>query len=289
MIECMNMALNAAVEGGADIALLGGQRQRYGYFGFEPGGIVNSFFITETNLRHHFGKGTKSGWLAREITDVNADSQTVDEIIALNTSLPFYPVRPKANYVDIMRTWNKKLYAAFDGEEFKGYFVTSKHSSVNEFMPVNNDDAARLLLCCFETAELKSCNIRVPLFNRPLAQRLVTLCEDYSLDCLMKVSIFNYQNIIEGFLKVKAQTVSLPDGSLTLLIHGCVGDERLCVTVKDNAVTVEKTTKKPDIELTHNQAIRFVCAPFSSERDCAAPFIREWFPVPFFCYSCDDV
>lgn len=40
MIDCMNMALSDMVKDGVDYSILGGQRQRYNYFGFDYIGVL---------------------------------------------------------------------------------------------------------------------------------------------------------------------------------------------------------------------------------------------------------
>ena len=47
MKDCMNMAMRDAVEQGLDFAVLGGRRQRYSYFGFEPAGLCAKFTLED--------------------------------------------------------------------------------------------------------------------------------------------------------------------------------------------------------------------------------------------------
>ena len=52
MKKLMAMAHEYARENGYDLLSLGGQRQRYEYFGYASGGTVRNFTITSTNIRH---------------------------------------------------------------------------------------------------------------------------------------------------------------------------------------------------------------------------------------------
>lgn len=53
MKQLMTNALAEMHEEKADFAVLGGQKQRYEYFGFTPSGTHLNFTLTATNLRHH--------------------------------------------------------------------------------------------------------------------------------------------------------------------------------------------------------------------------------------------
>ena len=55
MKHCMALALDAARERGYDLLVLGGQRQRYQYFGFEQGGMSLRFAVNQRNIRHALG------------------------------------------------------------------------------------------------------------------------------------------------------------------------------------------------------------------------------------------
>ena len=48
----MNMAIADMQKAGYDYSLLDGQRQRYGYFGYEPANYRYRFLIDSTNIRH---------------------------------------------------------------------------------------------------------------------------------------------------------------------------------------------------------------------------------------------
>ena len=52
MKALMKMAIEGAAADGADLMMLGGQRQRYEYFGFTPGGVEIRYTVDQANLRH---------------------------------------------------------------------------------------------------------------------------------------------------------------------------------------------------------------------------------------------
>ena len=69
MKKLMSNVICDAKAHGLDMLILGGQRQRYGYFGFEPAGLKYSFRVTKTNLRHALNDLDASAFTLRPMTE----------------------------------------------------------------------------------------------------------------------------------------------------------------------------------------------------------------------------
>ncbi|HBP38977.1 MAG TPA: hypothetical protein DD640_09625, partial [Clostridiales bacterium] len=54
MKQLMNTALAEMKAGGFALSVLGGQRQRYGYYGYEKAGSSLHFDLSKTNIRHFY-------------------------------------------------------------------------------------------------------------------------------------------------------------------------------------------------------------------------------------------
>ena len=83
----------------------------------------------------------------------------------------------------------------------------------------------------------------------------------------------------------------MPDGELTILIHGFAGDEALRVAVKDGVHTVTPISNNVfiDLELEHLHAIELLFSPVSAIREKQSILIKSWFPLPVCMYSADGV
>lgn len=291
MIDLMNMAIDIMKDENYDYSLLGGQRQRYGFFGYEPIGSEYRFYIDTGNIRRILGAMPKSAYTAREVTE--ADTEIIKKIKALNESLPFCTDRSEESYVDILKSWNNIPYAVFDGDEFKGYFVIGNRGGrhISEMRAVNIDDTLNLIVCAMETAKSEEATLNVPLFDTELCDYMNKNCGGVSMGTPEMINIFNFGRFIEAFLSVKASVTKLCPGTLKLLIHGVKRDEQLAITVdENNAVSVEETNEAPDIELSHSEAIHFVGGLYSKERaTMQQAFAQSWFPLPFFSYGLDNV
>lgn len=291
MIDLMNHAIDIMKNEDYDYSLLGGQRQRYAFFGYEPVGVEYRFLIDTGNIRRILGEMPKSVYTARAVTE--ADTEIIKKIKALNESLPFYTDRSEESYVDILKSWNNIPYAAFEGEEFRGYFVVNKRggSHIAEMRAVNIDDTLKLIVCAMEIAKSENAMLNVPLFDTELCAYMTKYCGGWSIGTPEMINIFNFGRFIEAFLSVKASVTKLCPGTLKLLIHGIKRDERIAITVDgDNNVTVAETNEEADIELSHSEAIHFVGGLYSKKRaQIQQSFAQSWFPLPFFSYSQDNV
>ena len=88
MIELMNDSIEIMKNEDYDYSLLGGQRQRYGFFGYDPIGSEYRFLINQGNIRRIIGEERKSKFTARQI--MPEETELLAKIKALHESLPFY-------------------------------------------------------------------------------------------------------------------------------------------------------------------------------------------------------
>ena len=290
MIDLMNMSLDIMKSENYDYSLLGGQRQRYGFFGYDPTGSEYRFLIDRGNIRRILGNGAKSTFTAREITP--EDSDIIAKIKALHESLPFYTIRNTEDYVDILKSWKCIPYAVFEGNEFKGYFSVSENGShIFEARTVDINDMLNLIICVLDLKGADGTGINVPPFDTELCDFMAKNCGGLSIGTPEMINIFNFGRFIDAFLAVKASRMKLCEGELTLLIHGMKRDERITVAVdKENNVSVTETDKQADIELGHREAINFIAGLYSKDRvEMQNAYAQSWFPVDFFSYSLDNV
>ncbi len=287
MKECMNMCLDVMKNDGTDYSLLGGQRQRYGYFGYEPAGTGYSFGIDKTNIRHTCGADYKGSFTSKKLEA--QDREILEKINALYGKSAFHIERDIDSLFDILHSWDTTPYAAFKGEEFKGYFSLGNDGGIAEFKPLCADDIIDLALCVMDITGKDSVWFGVPQGETGICEKAMRICSRCEMSHCEMLNIFNFGNFIEGFLKVKASRMQLCDGELVLLIHGIKRDEKLLISVKDNSVSVAETDKAPDAELEHKEAIRMTASIYSEARLKLPAFAQTWFPVDFYSHSLDNV
>lgn len=287
MKDCMNMCLEEMIKDDTDYSLLGGHRQRYAYFGYEQCGPEYDFDINMRNIRHILGKDAKTTFTSREIKP--EDTELLAKTIELYNRAPYTIDRNPDNIYDILASWRSIPYAAFEGDEFKGYFVLRKFGGIQEICPVNVEDTLNLIMCIMETMNKDSVSFSVPMYNPEMCAYMTKYCDGWDMSHSEMINILNYGKFIEAFLAVKANTVKLCSGSIVILIHGYKKDERIEITVDGTDVKVCETDKEADVEVEHIEAIRLVASLFSESRLSLPAFAQNWFPVYFSTNSQDNV
>lgn len=287
MIDCLNRAIEDIRSSGADYSVLGGDRQRYGYFGYEPAGLSCNFTIDKRALGHLIGKDASPKYTARKVE--KNDTDILDKISSLYEKLPFHFIREKDRLYDILCSWRAAPYAVFDGDEFKGYFIAQKFGSIQEIRPVDISDMYELIMLAMQVTEKDSISFSVAAYDVELCEFMSQVFGGCSTCHSEMISIMNYRNFTEAFLAVKAGRMPLCNGSVVMLIHGDNGDEKFELSVCDGSVSAEFTDKQPDIELEHREAVRLIAAQYSARRSELPAFAQSWFPVDFHCYAQDNV
>ncbi len=287
MKDAMIASLQDMIRDGIVLSTLGGRRQRYLYFGYDKAGSTFNFHISRDNLRHVFGD-LSAPYTVREVTDP-ADP-IIDSILALNGASPVDPLRPRDRYLDIANSWKARLLVILDGERFVGYCISVGDSTVTEIHVVSDDEFMPAIRSIFA---LKGDGFSVNLSAHQISYRrdLSPIAEGMSLGPSMHFNILNYKAAVDAFLALKLTYEALPEGAVSLLIHGYAGDERIRVSVKGGEGSVESidAAAPVDYELTHPEAISFLFSPFSPLREAAGDLCKLWFPLPICMFHADEV
>lgn len=285
---CMLLALDEMKQNMTDFSVLGGARQRYEHFSYEPGGMQTMFSYRKCNVIRTLGADRKSKFTIKELEA--ADTKYIKEIFDIYHSRPFHMERPEEAMFDILHSWNTVPYVALENGEVKGWFAYyNDRQGLHEFFYKNEEDIEDMVLLALENSGLEAIKIPVAPFDKPLYNYLALHCENYDLGHAEQFTIFSFENVIRAFLKLKATYMNLPDGELKVFIQGEKLPEQLKITVKDNNVTVEETDEKPDIILKHLEAMRFFTSHYSEKRHEAPAVCNAWFPLPMYGYGLDNV
>ena len=285
---CMALAMDEIKQNMADIALLGGARQRYAHHGFEHGGARYEFIYCKENVTRKFHFDKKSAFTARLIE--KSDIEILEKITETYNSRSFKAERTAENMYDVLKTWNAKPYVVSDGQTFKGWFVLNKESDcIFEFGFENKDDIEEIVILALETCGKNSIKFIAAPFETEICKYLGLNCEHYNVTHSEMYNIMCYENVIRAFLKYKATYSKLADGECVLLIEGCKLPEQIKITVKDNNVTVCETDEKPDLALKHLDAMRLVSSLYSDRRNELPSECASWFPLPLYVAPSDTV
>lgn len=286
MIELMNAAIEMMKEKDYDYSILGGQRQRYEYFGYAPAGNGINFTINIGNISRLRNGNTETSFTAKELNE--ADTAEIKAIAAINDAMPFHAIRKEEEMIDILRSWKCTPYAVYDGGEFKGYFAFC-NTHVSEIKAVKTDDLTDIILCAMKVMGTESVSFTAPVFDTAVCSYMSKICCGMHTCHVEQVNILNFSKFVEAFLAVKAERLNLGTGTLNVLIRGYKRDENLSITVNGKNVTVTETDAEPDFELEHLEAVAFFAGQYSEKRLELPAFAQNWFPVDFFACQQDNV
>ncbi|MBP5159399.1 MAG: GNAT family N-acetyltransferase [Lachnospiraceae bacterium] len=291
MKECMNLALDDMKKKGVDFAALGGRRQRYSYFGFEPAGVCGAFNLQKHNLVHVYGSvNSDTGFKAKKLTA--DDKAELDRIKALSQSRDYYPVRDTASYFDILSSWCAEVYSVSDaGGSFAGYFVYGGDAGNANVMEIDCTDPAKassVLRACFEAIGADEINLDVPPFNVTFFELLSDISEGVTLSNTERFYVLNFEKVVRATLELKARYTKLADGELSLEIDGRAGQEKIRISVSDNAVSVRAYDGECDLKLSHRQATGVLFSLAVPEKKLLPGFAAGWFPLPLNTLGADN-
>lgn len=181
MKRLMHLADDDMRISGFDYAELGGQRQRYNYFGFTQGACHYEARVTSTNTRHVLN-GRECAFIAKK--------------------------RPhEGGWIDV--------FDLLDEEGDVAGRVSARMAVVDDLSLL--PDACEAF---FRASGEKEMNLTAALHETDRIRALQGLCEQMSLTTGMLYKVFNYKKYIRAALTKKAEHARLEEGEMKLEIDG---------------------------------------------------------------------
>lgn len=281
MIKMMEMQAEHAKETGIDIMMLGGQRQRYEYYGYSPVGCEYVYRVNAANVRHALKTVDASAISWKRFAD--ASEAEIDDAYRLYQQQPITGVRSREDFTLILRTWRTEPYLLLREAELVGYMVVSGTDSVSELIISDASLVPALVKGWFAANELKRMSFTVPAIDTALNRVLATFAEGYQMANCTQARIVNLANVLRACLTLKMRTGALSDGEIILQMDD---EAPVLARVKDGKLTVQETDAVPDLHLPRLEMQQLL---FASNR-FAAPDVScpvDWFPLPLFLYGAD--
>ena len=289
----MDCAMDAMKAAGCDIGELGGQRQRYQFWGFERGGIAASASFSEKNLRHAFGENElAAGWRAGAVTPEDKDA--IAQVQAMIEAAPLHYKHDPAVFYDHLCSWNELPHAVWKDGAVEAFFTLSRDRKyLNQFVlrdEANLEMALRAAYAAMPEGEKfgRRIGMSIPMWRTGLLRLAEEVAEDCEPDDTGMYTILNWEKALGALMKLQALCKPLPDGGICVHIQGWAGEESLCISVKEGVPCVAKCDCAPEKTLTHLEAIRYFLAPYTTLR--AGDVLAQcWFPLPLGFMGIDTV
>lgn len=287
MQDCMQQAMNRLIERNADYSVLGGQRQRYGYFSFAPAGFEHSFTFNAQNLKHVYGADYGAELTAVKVEE--SDTQSIEFIKSLYASNPDKFIRPEAKYYDYLVSWRQVPYVFKDGNTPVGYCIyTYDMCNITEIKAVDDNSFRKLLAAAFITSSQKEIRLEIPAYEKEYLEYLSQVTEGHSICHSSSLTVLNWKKFIKAYFELKASYTNVCDGKMSFLIHGYKKDESFTICVEDGKVSFTDDVESP-LELTHHEATALFFSLYSVKTSDMSPGVASWFPLHWYIHPADKV
>ena len=284
MQRLMRHCLSIMPEQGYDLSYLGGQRQRYAYFGYEKCGVDVVFRLTRTNVQHCFRD--RSGICFEAIDDKQVDR--IAAIRALHDAQPVRAERPQANFYNTLLSWSCRPYRAFDGDDMVGYVVSDKPGgAVGEMLGRDDDTTLEIARAWVEQGPDGGGEMRLGPLAGGILHRLGNICERMSVSYSANWQVFDWVAVLEALLRARVASSALMPGRVALEILG-VGTLAISVegdsTASEQNVVCELVDEVPMLTCDSKLAHRLLFGPLPPSQVMGLPkeatALEAWCPLP---------
>ncbi|MDR0474768.1 MAG: GNAT family N-acetyltransferase [Treponema sp.] len=277
MKALMKTALDDMKKDGIVFSCLGGQRQRYEYFGFAPAGSSYNFTCNKANITHTLGRDWKSGLLLEKVKA--EDTALLDGIQALHGSKSLRMRRSRNKLFEILSSWKAEIYAVKEGSRIEGYFIFNGNDHISEIV-LNNysllietiglfqrntwHDSIRVTTGPHETEKIKALSRFAEYYNQSNSYQFAVLDYVKFADALIKHKA--------GLEKIKEGSVK--EGSFVLQIEDKTQgrSSRLRLFANKEGAGAEETNEEPALTINSLEACAFLLSPVAAQ---TGPAIRE--------------
>lgn len=280
MKKLMQMQIERARLEGMDLLALGGQRQRYEYYGFTPCGCTCSYTVTARNIRHAMADVDASEYSFRKLA---ADDPAIERLFDLYDQQTVSGARTLENFYATLCSYHNLPWVILRKDEPAGYLIASENEEKIVELVMDEPSAFRAIVKGFLQEQKKSgVEILAAPFDLALNRSLAPVCEKYgaivSNNRMMRC--MNPERVIGAFMKLKQTCCQLSDGVLCL---GIADMATIRIEVRNGCVIIEKTGEQPDLTLSLMEAEQLI---FNYNRYAVAELPlrvhRDWFPLPFY-------
>lgn len=290
MRQLMEQAIREMEEEGTDLSALGGQRQRYQYYGYDRCGLTYSYTLTARNLRH--SRYPVPDWRFEPIRE--EDISLLEQAQRLYEEQPLHASRGGADdFYRFLISRHDLPYACLDREgRMVGYLtVDASRKGAAELVADSQEHGVDLMAAWIASNGLDQLTRPVHPWERQMMRTLGGICESFYAAPDHQYRIFHWERVVQAFLELKRSYAPLADGELVLEIQDW---GRLAVSVRGGEPFCERTQTAPHLSLSSFEAMRAVFGPFPADCSAALPadralLFQSWFPLPLSWWGQDNV
>ena len=281
MKALMKMAIEGAAADGADLMMLGGQRQRYEYFGFTPGGVEIRYTVDNANLRHALRGVDIAPYTFVSMQE--ADAALVDQAFALHEAQPVHMQRSREDFVVILESWLSKPHIVLKDGAFAGYLTASgDDKSFLEILLCDEALYGPVVKAWMEQRGVRGLEIPAAAYNLALNRVLSSFAEIAEIGMGQLLRVLNFPKVVAALLPLSGAVQPLADGALSLWIDG----KPQTIAVKGGEASVTEEAPEAAPHLTALTAQNLLFSPLGAYLGISAP--AGWLPLLLYMHSPDN-
>ena len=287
MGQLMRHCVEAMREEGYPLSWLGGQRQRYGYYGYEKCGINYQLSLAPNNVRHVFGDGD----LGIEFRPLERQDRThLQGVIGLHDAQPIRGVRPRERFYNMLLSWYHKPHIAISPDSrMIGYVVANGNGDrITEILAVNEGEP-ELQIAAAWVQQHGEATFDLAPSNR-LLPKLAAVCGGMSVHSSGNWQIFDWAAALDALLKAQCTLIPLIDGAVVIEIadYG-----KVLLEVAGGSARCIRSDAAPALQTDAFTAMRLLFGPLPPATVLALPqaaaALEQWCPLPLFWGRQDGV
>jgi len=291
MRSVMEACINTMKQEGYHISCLGGQRQRYNYYGYEKSGSATRYTISTRNVKHY--AKTKSLIELKFEMLLPTDFERISFAKKLYDREPAHITRVDDNYYNYLTNWNMQPWAIIDDKGIMiGYLVSDKlGKKINEIFTDDIelfDDA----LCAWALIHPEEyITVYIPFWSVKVLERISVFSESTAIGESYQWQIFKWTEVIEALLTLKAGYTLLANGEVKI---GIEGYGIVKIIVNDGVIDCRLINEDADFTVDKYIASRIILGPLPVFVSSLVPFklhpvLASWFPLPLCWFPQDNI
>jgi predicted N-acetyltransferase YhbS len=275
MKTLMNHCVGVMQEEQYHLSWLGGQRQRYGYFGYETCGVSTNMSLSPTNLRHALPE------TAITFSPIEADDdRSLTFAHRLHTHQSVHCQRPADVFHRFLVGGFRTPYLARDETDTVIGYLVARRGEVTEWV-AEDDDHAIVMAGAWVRDRGEQANFWLMPTQTGLAQRLGALAESTVIRTSGNWQVFDWAATIGALLQVQAAEQGLPDGRVRFGIEGYGALE---IDVENDWVCCRRTEASASVVWHPFEAMRALFGPLPAHMvvnvSPELSALHGWCPLP---------
>jgi predicted acetyltransferase len=274
MKALMQLILDSAKAQGMDMMVLGGQRQRYNYFGFENAGSVITYTVSATNLRHALKDQDVNAYRFLPFSELAQEK--LSALWQMQSVRTLSGERSMEDFSLFMQTWQGKSFAVMQSNALLGYIYANRDSLFEwELQP--GESLLPVLKAFIAQEHLSEIRIRLPLHRKEDMCALSQVAAGYEISDSCMLRVLDWQSTLQKLLAFKAGLLPLEDGEVVLEV---LDKGRWLIKVLEGRPQVTLTQREPSLRLAENAAVLMLFSMQSRLLDDSRLW-RNWLPLYF--------